>query len=128
MLVPIAYAQSPLIIAHTDISSGTRGIFGGCLHLHVQSKFACMRTAKDLSSLGMYGDTPELSLLADAIRTTTSCKGLGVIKLLKLPTIDGILTFISLINTTSERLKSRNLFICRYFSFYEQLDFRAHFS
>ena len=40
-----------------------------------------MRTAKDLSSLGMYGDTPELSLLADAIRTTTSCKGLGVIKL-----------------------------------------------
>ena len=33
----------------------------------------------------------------------------------KMPTI--VLTFISMINTTSERLKARNLFICRYFSF-----------
>ena len=39
----------------------------------------------------------------------------------KMPTIVGILTFISRINTTSERLKARNFFICRYFSFYEQL-------
>ena len=39
----------------------------------------------------------------------------------KMPTILGILTFISKINTTSERLKARNFFICRYFSFYEQL-------
>ena len=39
----------------------------------------------------------------------------------KMPTIVGILTFISMINTTSERLKARNFFICRYFSFYEQL-------
>ena len=31
----------------------------------------------------------------------------------KMPTIVGILTFISMINTTSERLKARNLFICR---------------
>ena len=43
----------------------------------------------------------------------------------KMPTIVGILTFISLINTTSERLKARNFFICRYFSFYEQLKFHA---
>ena len=40
----------------------------------------------------------------------------------KMPTIVGILTFISMINTTSERLKARNFFICRYFSFYEQLN------
>ena len=33
----------------------------------------------------------------------------------KMPTIVGILTFISMINTTSERLKARNFFICRYF-------------
>ena len=33
----------------------------------------------------------------------------------KMPTIVGILTFISMINTTSERLKE-NFFICRYFS------------
>ena len=36
----------------------------------------------------------------------------------KMPTIVGILTFISMINTTSERLKARNVFICRYFTFY----------
>ena len=35
----------------------------------------------------------------------------------KMPTIVGILTFMSMINTTSEGLKARNFFICRYFSF-----------
>ena len=43
----------------------------------------------------------------------------------KMPTIVGILTFISMINTTSERLKAWDFFNCRYFSFYEQLKFRA---
>ena len=43
----------------------------------------------------------------------------------KMPTIVGILTFISMINTTSERLKPRHFLICRYLSFYEQLKFRA---
>ena len=46
----------------------------------------------------------------------------------KMPTIVGILTFISMINTVSERLKARNFFICQYFSFYEQLKFRAQLS
>ena len=46
----------------------------------------------------------------------------------KMPTIVGILTFIGMINTTSEKLKARNFFICRYFSFYEQLKFRAQMS
>ena len=46
----------------------------------------------------------------------------------KMPTIVGILTFISMVNTTPERLKVRNFFICRYFSFYEQLKFRAQLS
>ena len=45
-----------------------------------------------------------------------------------MPTIVGILTFISMINTTAERLKARNFFICRYFSIYEQLKFRAQLS
>ena len=44
----------------------------------------------------------------------------------KMPT--GILTFISMINATSERLKARNFFICRYFRFYEQLKFRTQWS
>ena len=42
----------------------------------------------------------------------------------KMPTIVGILTFIIRPNTTSERLKAIN-FICRYFSFNEQLKFQA---
>ena len=46
----------------------------------------------------------------------------------KMPTIVSILTFISMINTTSERLKAKNFFICRYFSFYEQLKFHAQLS
>ena len=46
----------------------------------------------------------------------------------KMPAIVGILIFISMINTTSERLKARNFFICRYFSFYEQLKFCAQLS
>ena len=46
----------------------------------------------------------------------------------KMPTIVGILTFISMINTTSERLKARNYFVCQYFSFYEQLKFRTQLS
>ena len=40
----------------------------------------------------------------------------------KMPTIVGILTFISMINihVTSERLKAINFIICQYFSFYRQ--------
>ena len=45
-----------------------------------------------------------------------------------MPTIVDILTFIRMIKTTSERLKARHFFICQYFSFYEQLKFRAHLS
>ena len=47
-----------------------------------------------------------------------------------MPTIVGILTFISVINTTSERLKARNFFIWRYMylSFYKQLKFRDQLS
>ena len=45
----------------------------------------------------------------------------------KMPTIVGILTFFSKINTTSERLKARSFFICHYFSFYEQLKFWARY-
>ena len=41
------------------------------------------------------------------------------------PTIVGILTIISMINTTSERPKARHFFICQYFRFYEQLKFHA---
>ena len=45
-----------------------------------------------------------------------------------MPTIVGILTFISIIDTISEGLKARNFFICQHFSLYEQLKFRAQLS
>ena len=60
-------------------------------------------------------------------RTQLSTKFILLINV-KMPTIVGILTFISMINTTSERLKARNFFICRYISFYEQLKFLAQLS
>ena len=47
---------------------------------------------------------------------------------IKMPTIAGILTFISMINAIHERLKERNVFIYWYFSFYEQFKVRAHLS
>ena len=43
-------------------------------------------------------------------------------------TIVVILTFISMINTTPERLKAGNFFICLYYSVYEQLKYRAQLS
>ena len=47
---------------------------------------------------------------------------------IKMPTIVGIWKFISKINTTSERPKARNFFICQYFSFNELSKFRAQWS
>ena len=44
----------------------------------------------------------------------------------KMPTFVGILTFISLINTTAKTLKARKVFISQHFRFYEQLTFHAH--
>ena len=46
----------------------------------------------------------------------------------KMPTIVGILSFISMINTPSESLKTRKVFIFQHFSFYEQLKFYAQLS
>ena len=43
-------------------------------------------------------------------------------------TTDDILTFISMINTTSKNHKANNFFTFGYFSFYEQLKFRAQLS
>ena len=46
----------------------------------------------------------------------------------KMPTIVGIFTFISIIHATSERLAKRRFFICRYFSFYEEWKVHAQLS
>ena len=44
---------------------------------------------------------------------------------IKMPATDGILTYISEINSASESLKVRNVFIFLHFSFYEQLKFHG---
>ena len=41
----------------------------------------------------------------------------------KMPTIVGIITFVSMINIMSESLKTRKVFNLQHFSFYEQLKF-----
>ena len=46
----------------------------------------------------------------------------------KMPTIVGIIAFISLINTTSERFTARNFFLCWYFSLNDKLEFCAQLS
>ena len=43
----------------------------------------------------------------------------------KMPTIVGILAFISMINTPPDSLKARKVFIFQHFSFNEQLKFLA---
>ena len=46
----------------------------------------------------------------------------------KMPIIVGILTFISMINTTLNSLKAKEVFIFQHVSFYEQLKFHARLS
>ena len=46
----------------------------------------------------------------------------------KMPTIVGILTFISRINTSSDSLKARKISVFQHFSFYEQLKIYAQLS
>ena len=74
-----------------------------------------------------------MSILAPRLYNFLSCSTQLSTKFIllinvKMPTIVGIVILISMINTTYERLKARNFFICRYFSLYEQLKFRAQLS
>ena len=65
---------------------------------------------------------PEVKLFSCSIQQSMKC---FLLINVEMTTIVGILTFISMVNTTSERLKARNSFICRYLNFYEQFNFRA---
>ena len=46
----------------------------------------------------------------------------------KMPTVVGILTFISMIYTTSESLIARKIYIFQHYSYHELLKFHAQFS
>ena len=47
---------------------------------------------------------------------------------IKMPTIVDILTFISIINTTSESSEARRIIIFQHFSFHKELIFHAQLS
>ena len=61
---------------------------------------------------------------------STQQKNFNLLINVRMPTIVGILTFISMIpvNTTFECLKARNVLNFQHFSFYEQLKFHAQLS
>ena len=69
---------------------------------------------KCICNISMQYPGPEVIKLFSS-STQLSTKFILLINV-KMPTIVGILTFISMINTTPERLKARNFFIFRYFS------------
>ena len=77
-----------------------------------------------ISTIGLSG--PEVIKLFSC-STQLSTKFILLINV-KMPTIVGILTFISMIDTPSEGLKARNFLMCLYFRFYMQLKFRAQLS
>ena len=64
---------------------------------------------------------------------TVSCSTQLITKLIllinvKIPTIVGILTFIIMINTISDRLKARTSLVVGILEFYQQFKFRAQLS
>ena len=67
--------------------------------------------------LFVWTNGPGPDVIKNSCSTQLSTKFILLINV-KMPTIVGILTFISMINTTSERLKARNFLICRYFRFF----------
>ena len=60
-------------------------------------------------------------------KTELSMKFITLINV-KMPTFVGILTFISMINITSDCFKVGKVFIFQHFSFYKQLKFHAQWS
>ena len=75
-------------------------------------------------------DVSPSGTISQALRLYSTPLSMKIILLInvKMSTIVGILTFISMINATSERLKAINVFIFQYLSLYEQLKFRAQLS
>ena len=81
------------------------------------------RVLAKIVSAACYYTGPEVIKLF-SYSTQLSTKFIMLINV-KMPTIVGTLTFISMINTTPQSLKARNVFICRYVSVYEWLKYRA---
>ena len=81
-----------------------------------------------VSCLGLDTRKPGLEVLKLFIcLTELSLKFIKLINV-KMPTIVGILTFISMMNTTSERLTARKVYTFQLISFHELLKFHAQLS
>ena len=102
-------------------------VFAGQVKIVSHSSCRTSAILKHFCSLGQLFVGPCEVIKLIPCSTQLSMKFILLINV-KMPTIVGILTFISMINTTSERLKAINFFIYRCLSFYEQLKFRAQLS
>ena len=123
--------RSQFLNVHIQLSSGALGLIlvQAFIYLHVVVCASTKGSGKTSLLRKLRPSGPEVIKLFSC-STQLSTKFILLINV-KMSTIVGILTFISMINTTSERLKgvkARNFFICRYSSFNEQLKFRAQLS
>ena len=64
----------PLINAYADVSSEARCLISGRI-LFIYNHTLCMRATRALTRLRICADSPQPSLLDDAIRGETSCIG-----------------------------------------------------
>ena len=118
------FCTIPAIVSNRKIPQTIATCFLHCLY---STSFLSYQDCQQLPiTLFLSRQGPEVIKLFSC-STQLSMKFILLINV-KMPTIVGILTFISMIDTTSERLEARNFFICRYFSFYEQLKFSAQLS
>ena len=69
--------------------------------------------------MGLEARKPDPEVIILFSYSTRLSRNLVLLINVKMPTIVGILTFISMINAIPERLKARNFLISWYFSFYE---------
>ena len=95
----------------------SRDVLSYIHHIH-----PCMRTCSYTNTQSYFGVVDYMPSSGPKVLKLFSCstqlskKFIPLINV-KMPTIVGILTFISMINTTSEGLKARKVNIFQYFSF-----------
>ena len=91
-------------------------------------KKSLQRVYKEMHFIRIVNSAPEPEVIKLFPSLTQMSTKFILLINVEVPTLVGILTCISMMGTTSKRPKARNLFICLYFSFYEQLKFRAQLS
>ena len=88
----------------------------------------CIRINKEdrIKMRGMLGKkTDKQTCMLMGLITINKAHQIILLINVKMPTIVGILTFISRMNTISDSFKQEKIVIFQYFSFYEQLKFKS---